>query len=341
MNSSYLLIFFSILFCLYIIFKKLNFLVDDTNYSNHKSIGISNKNPIILGGIYITLSLFVAFPDSYNFLKIICVCILILGLLSDRNFLQNPITRLILQIFILFLLIYIENLNIRTISLNFFDNLLSNKIFNILFTLFCFSILINGSNFLDGLNGLLSGYYLFVLGSLFYIVIFDTTIQIENLEFLFIILKILFIFFLLNIFGFIYLGDSGSYIISIIIGYLLVKEHQHILNLSPYYVVSILWYPAFENLFTLIRRLYLKQNISVADRFHLHQLIYRYFKLKKIITEKYINTFTSTIILIFNIPIFVVASLKYEDTLSLVFIIFFNIILYLAVYIYLVKNFFK
>ena len=39
-----------------------------------------------------------------------------------------------------------------------------------LFTTFCLAILINGSNFIDGLNGLLIGYYLLInLSSIFYI----------------------------------------------------------------------------------------------------------------------------------------------------------------------------
>ena len=44
--------------------------------------------------------------------------------------------------------------------------LLSNDYFNIFFTVFCLAILLNGSNFLDGLNGLISGYYLMSISSL-------------------------------------------------------------------------------------------------------------------------------------------------------------------------------
>ena len=39
----------------------------------------------------------------------------------------------------------------------FFDNLLQNIGFNILFTSFCLLILVNGSYFIDGLNGLSYG----------------------------------------------------------------------------------------------------------------------------------------------------------------------------------------
>ena len=138
-------------------FKKFNLLIDNIDFSDHKKIGTQNKSPIILGGIYLTVSMIFLAPDIYNFLKIICILTLFLGLSSDRNYLSNPLIRLIFQVLILFILIYYDNLNIRSISINFFDNFLSIKFINIFFTLFCFAILMNGSNFLDGLNGLLVG----------------------------------------------------------------------------------------------------------------------------------------------------------------------------------------
>ena len=147
---------------------------------------------------------------------------MILGILSDRNYLPNPTIRLILQIFILFFFIYTQNLQINSISIDFFDNFLKVKIFNIIFTIFCFAILMNGSNFLDGLNGLLSGYFILVLISLIFIGNFSNNVELENLNLIVIILTILLVFFILNIFGLVYLGDGGSYIISILVGFLLV-----------------------------------------------------------------------------------------------------------------------
>ena len=280
-------------------------------------------------------------PDIYNFLKIICILTLFLGLSSDRNYLSNPLIRLIFQVLILFILIYYENLNIRSISINFFDNFLSIKFINIFFTLFCFAILMNGSNFLDGLNGLLSGYYLIVLGSLIYLNLYSEEINFDHYGLINLIFTIILIFFILNIFGLIYLGDSGSYVISMIIGYILIKESQNNLNISPYYIVLLLWYPAFENLFSLIRRFYKKKNISEADKLHLHQLIFRYLKQKKIINEKIINSSTALLILICNLPLFVVANLNYTHTKTLVLMIFLYVILYLFFYFYLISFFRK
>ena len=199
----------------------------------------------------------------------------------------------------------------------------------------------NGSNFLDGLNGLLSGYYLIVLGSLIYLNLYSEEINFDHYGLINLIFTIILIFFILNIFGLIYLGDSGSYVISMIIGYILIKESQNNLNISPYYIVLLLWYPAFENLFSLIRRFYKKKNISEADKLHLHQPKLRYLKQKKIINEKIINSSTALLILICNLPLFVVANLNYTHTKTLVLMIFLYVILYLFFYFYLISFFRK
>ena len=194
MELNDLLISLSTIIITYFVFRKFNFLIDDVNYSDHKKIGILNNSPIILGGIYLTLSVILLASDDYNYLKIFCFIVLILGILSDRNYLPNPTIRLILQIFILFFFIYTQNLQINSISIDFFDNFLKVKIFNIIFTIFCFAILMNGSNFLDGLNGLLSGYFILVLISLIFIGNFSNNVELENLNLIVIILTILLVF---------------------------------------------------------------------------------------------------------------------------------------------------
>ena len=341
MDLNNLIILSISLISLIFIFKKFNFLIDNVDFSDHKKIGIQNKSPIILGGIYLTFSIIFLAPEIYNFLKIICILILFLGLSSDRNYLSNPLIRLILQILIIFILIYYDNLNIRSISINFFDSYLKIKFVNIFFTLFCFAILMNGSNFLDGLNGLLSGYYLIVLGSLIYLNLYSAEISLSHYNLLNLIFITVMIFFIFNIFGLIYLGDSGSYVISMIVGYILIQESQNNFNISPYYIVLLLWYPAFENLFSLIRRSYKRKNISDADKLHLHQLIFRYLKQKKIINEKIINTLTSFLILICNLPAFLIANINYSHTITLVFTIFLYVIIYLFLYFYLIIFFRK
>ena len=68
--------------------------------------------------------------------------------------------RLLFQFLILIFLANGLELEILNTRIGFVDNLINNKYINLLFVVFCLLILINGSNFIDGLNGLLIGYYL-------------------------------------------------------------------------------------------------------------------------------------------------------------------------------------
>jgi len=341
MDFSIFIILFIILFGLYFFLKKFNLLVDNVNFSEHKKIGIFNKSPIVLGGLYLTLITIFFTSDTYFFLKVICVLLLFLGYLSDRNFLLSPFLRFTLQIVIILAFVFFDGIFINTISIDFFDNLLKLRFFNIFFTLFCLTILMNGSNFLDGLNGLVTGYFILVLGSIVFLNLNSNLIIFHHLEITNLILISLLIFFTLNIFGKIYLGDSGSYIISTIVGYILIKESQNNISISPYYIVVLLWYPAFENLFSIIRRLAKQNNISLADKLHLHQLIYRYLKLKKIFKEKTLNTAASFIILLANLPLFIFATYNYSHTNTLVLIVLLYVIFYLLIYFYLMSLFRK
>ena len=81
--------------------------------------------------------------------------------------------------------------------------------------------------------------------------------------------------FLYNFFGKSFLGDSGTYCISFLIGVLCIKfAYENFIKVSPYFIVSILWYPAIENLFSILRRISFKKKLSKADNWHLHHLIY-------------------------------------------------------------------
>ena len=116
----------------------------------------------------------------------------------------------------------------------------------------------NGTNFIDGLNGLVIGYYLIVLLILFKLgLLNDLFINNSELQFF---VYFLFILFLLNIKNKLYLGDSGSYLLSFFIGYILILIYNGNLIFSPFFIVLLLWYPCFENLFSIIRKFRLKNH---------------------------------------------------------------------------------
>ena len=341
MNINY--IFITIFFLsIFLLFKKFNILIDEAKYSEHKIIGKENDRPIVLGGIYLIFVTLFFFDENYLLLKLFSLSVFFIGYLSDRNYLSSPKSRLYIQIIIFVLFVYFEKLRINSINIYFIDQLLNIKYINLFFTVFCFSVLVNGTNFIDGLNGLVAGYFLLILLSLLYINQYSITnhpIIIIDLSLVKILFFSLIIFLILNLNGSIYLGDSGSYLISFIIGYLLIKLNNDNNFISPFFVVNMLWYPAFENLFSLLRRLFNKSNISNADKFHLHQIIYRYFRTKKIIHAKLINPLSSCIILVFNFPLFIFSVNFYYHTKFLTLVLAVYILSYITFYTLLSKNF--
>ncbi len=335
--DNFFLIFFIFLF-LFLFFSKFKILSDNISFSNHKKIGIKNKSPVILGGVYLLIIVLLFYPNNLVELKVIFLFITLLGLMSDKNILPNPSVRLIFQITLILCLVYFENLRIFDLRIDTLNYLLSKNIFNILFTTFCLAILINGSNFIDGLNGLLIGYYLLILSSIFYISFNNDYIFLLESNFLVSLFFSMVVIFIFNIFGKVYLGDSGSYLISVVLGAYLIKFYYLNTNISPYYIALILWYPAFENLFSLIRRISKKKNISSPDNRHLHQLVFLFFKSKNVIDMNILNSFSSLLIIIFCVPGFIFANLFPLQSSYLLIVLTLNVVFYLFIYLFLAKN---
>ena len=136
------------------------------------------------------------------------------------------------------------------------------------------------------------------------------------------------------------MGDSGTYAIALLIGIYLIKFNFLNDIISPYYVAVMLWYPAFENLFSLLRRIIGKKNISKADNFHLHQLTYLFLKSKKFF-QKILNSISAIIILAFNLPSMIIANFYASKSLNLIFLILANISLYIFFYYFFSQNLVK
>ena len=131
----------------------------------------------------------------------------------------------------------------------------------------------NGTNFIDGLNGLVINYYLLILILIFNMEVITETMNIRELILSYIIILIYLLLF--NFLNKLYLGDSGSYLLGVSIGSLLIFIYKEISFISPFFVVLLLWYPCFENLFSIIRKRFNLSPLN-ADNKHLHHLLFHY-----------------------------------------------------------------
>jgi UDP-N-acetylmuramyl pentapeptide phosphotransferase/UDP-N-acetylglucosamine-1-phosphate transferase len=319
-------------------FNKNNFLLDRTNTAEHKQLTASNTNnkAILCGGIIIFISSIFFLDNNLYPIKIFGGLILIVGILSDINRLNSPKIRILAQFFIaLIFLLFYENLAISDLRITILNNILEIKLISILFTIFCILVLINGSNFLDGLNTLVVGYYILVLG-----IIVTTSIQFNlyldtNIYYLIIFLSVVFIF---NFFNKIYLGDAGSYLTAFFTVFFILDFFTKNDSVSPYFICLLLWYPAFENFFSIVRRTFLKKKIDEADQNHLHQMIYCILLAKNYLNKRYVNTATAILINLFNFFIFTLSYKHYFLTKNLIIVIFFNVFIYLLLYLFCKKK---
>ncbi len=328
--SIFFIIFLSLLGFYYInnFFKKENILNNYRGEKHQKFLG--PKNIPLSGGIFLIISIFILFHSYDYFLLIFIFLIFCVGFFSDINLLSSPKLRLLIQTSIIILFVFLLDIEIYETKFVLLDSLLENIYFRYFFATFCLLILINGSNFIDGLNGLLLSYFGLITFIIFYLN-FYITLGIEKELIMLFIIVLIYLFFL-NINNKLFMGDSGSYALSLLCGYFLIKIYEINQEISPYFIILLLWYPCFENLFSIIRKFSLKKSPIIADNNHLHQLIFIYFKKKNFFKNININNVSSFVIIFYNLIIFLISLSDPGNSQLQIALVVLNIIIYLFVY---------
>ena len=143
----------------------------------------------------------------------------------------------------------------------------------------------------------------------------------------------------LNYLGLLFLGDNGSYLIGIFLSYILISSFRSFNGIiSPYYIILLIWYPCFENLFSIIRKKKIGFSPIKADNNHLHQIIFLFLKKKLNLKKKYLNPSSSILINTFNLLIIYSASSQPNYTIYQILHIIIAITIYIVVYLFLTKK---
>lgn len=187
--------------------------------------------------------------------------------------------------------------------------------------------IINAYNFMDGINGITGGYSLVVMASFWYINN-NITPFIDN-NFIYVISGSLFVF---NFFNFrkiakCFAGDVGSVSIAFIIVFLLGKLIVQTQDLT--YMIILLVY-GVDSILTIVKRIIMKENIFVAHRKHLYQIMSNELHIPHI--------YVSTVYMSVQIAI-MVCYFIFKDSSNLVFYV--SSILLTFIYINFMLNFYK
>ena len=293
---------------------------------NHQKF-ISSKN-IPLSGGWILIFTSYYYLNLLNFTYVFIIfCV---GFLSDIKKINSPKLRFIIQTLIVLGVVYFSSITVPQTKIIFLDQLLTNNTFRIFFSIFCILIIVNGCNFIDGVNTSLIGYCLIISLSLYYLDL--NGVEISQIVDFYNLIPVLIALFILNFFNKLYLGDGGSYFLGLLFALCLINTYQINNNISPYFIVCLLWYPAFENLFSILRKKNLSRSPLDPDTNHLHQIIFLYLKKNFNIKSIYLNTATGMIINIYNLISIAIATQFYSHTKTQLLIIILNLIVYIYLY---------
>ena len=336
--AIYLLFLLLFLFFLNLQLKKNTLLISTTG-DQHQKFASSQKIPLS-GGIFLFLGLIFFYEKNFFLFYIFSFLILLLGFFSDLKFIKSAIARFILQISIVIFFVIMSELKIYDTRIILLDKLLLNSFYNYLFVAFCILILINGSNFIDGLNTLNIGYYL-LIGLVFFYLKLNGLIIYQD-DFINHFLILLMIIFVINLINKLFLGDSGSYLLGFIFSILLIETYNQNNNLSPFFIILLLWYPCFETLFSIIRKNIVKRSTMSPDTNHLHQLIFLSIRKKYKMSLFYSNIISANIINLYNALIFLFAINYVSNSQIQILFILLNLtlytVIYFKIYFYKLKN---
>tara|TARA_B100000029_G_scaffold512920_2_gene610907 strand:- start:556 stop:1611 length:1056 start_codon:yes stop_codon:yes gene_type:complete len=231
----------------------------------------------------------------YNEYLSFCTLFFLLGFSDDLKLNIRPKFRLIVMIFFLIILIITSNLQIENTGIKYLNQFLKIDIFSLFFMCLCFLFIINGSNLIDGYNGLLSIHILIILTNLLFVNFFN-----ENFNFAFFIFCSILIITIFLIYNFprakVFLGDSGSYFLGAFVAITIIKTSILNPTISPFYFCILLFYLFFEVFFSFFRKIIKeKKSPLFPDEKHLHMLIYKNLLIKN--NSKFKSNYSVSIII--------------------------------------------
>jgi UDP-N-acetylmuramyl pentapeptide phosphotransferase/UDP-N-acetylglucosamine-1-phosphate transferase len=238
-----------------------------------------------VGGVGIILSVFLALSACYFhnaqvgtfglLLLLSALPTFLSGLTEDITKKVSVRIRLIATVFSAGLAGYFLNAWLSSVQILGIDNLmLAYPVTAITITFFAVVGVTNAFNIIDGYNGLSSMTAAIILAGIAYV-----AFQVD--DFMIVILALAMVGALLGFLalnyprGLIFLGDGGAYLIGFWIAELSVLLTARNPEVSKWFPLLLCFYPIFETLFTIYRRIILKRvHLGMPDALHLHHLIY-------------------------------------------------------------------
>ncbi len=329
----YSLITFVLLFNCFIFFnfskisKSLNFFdKPDGNLKKHKHPVSLLGGSLILVNIYLITFFFnlldlndQIFAGQFFYIFIILSTFFyIVGCIDDFTNLSPNLKLLLIAFSFLVTAYFFPEINLKLIKISFLDKNYYFNSFSTLFLLLSFSLLSNAMNMFDGINLQL------ILFTIFVFMIF----VIKGFFSLFFTILLICLCFLgiLNYKNKIFLGDSGSYLLSSIIGCTFIYQYNYFDNyLYGDEIFIILLIPSIDMLRLFVVRSLNKKNPFKGDLNHFHHIVNNYFRNKNLTV-------------VFTILMCVMPSLLLIINVKTYYIFIISVIVYISIITYFKKK---
>ena len=281
---------------------------------------------VVISILLYSLDIQNTYITPYHFL--ILLPIFILGFWEDITQSVSPNIRLLGSFLSTVLLLLNFELLINDLGIREINDLLNFYYISFVFTTLCVIYLIQSFNIIDGLNGLclLTSIIVFVSVSIIAFKLNDFDTLYFTVFFISILLGVLVFNFP---FGKIFIGDSGAYIIGLLVSLSVLTLYKNNSQLSPYVIAQVLIYPSYELLRSYLRRLFTKSSrVFRPDTLHLHSILYKLNCANFSYNSQTINSITSSKIVCFQIINAYYLTLFYDNEKIIVFGIIVFVIIY-------------
>ena len=243
---------------------------DKPNKRGIHRIPIINTGGLIIYLIFLTVISQAEFNYNIELIVSIGFFVCLTGFIDDRINL-NPSNKILLLIIPSIYLI-LEGISISDLGEYEYLGILELGKFKIPFLLLAIGLLINATNYIDGIDGLLLIFFLSCL--IYYIFLIDDAKTISLLKFF---VAASFLNLILNLLPSknkfkVFSGDSGSLFIGFFLSFITIELYSGF-NIHPAILIWPLWYPVYDFLFVSINRLINKKSIFEADNTHLHHVV--------------------------------------------------------------------
>lgn len=286
---------------------------------------VHRGDPPRLGGVGLYLACALAgilflpsdFQREYWFVILCSAPILILALGEDIGFHTSANARLLVTFLSSGIYIVISGNTVGRTGLPLFDGWLTAYWFAVAFSVLLISSAVQSMNLIDGLNGLCSGIALISTVCLAYIAYDANESILFHASTMFCVAIIG--FFVVNFpSGGIFLGDFGAYWLGFLLSTMGIYYLKILPNLAPPSLLLIFFWPAFDLVLTVGRRLTAQRKLFCPDRMHLHHIILRVVRarLGEVRQSQSANSIAAGIILLMAAPPMCLGALFWDEPVA-------------------------